>query len=266
MRTALILGSTAGLPDQKKQPAARPSYTVPPAGQRLKRRASHPEPRKPLGGRRKPRRSGARTLRRRGKLPRGAQVVPVQVEALLRGYFNSWAMYGLQLSDAVFFDDAPDIPVDRYPVARRFFERSPLRRTKYIQEFYEMLNLATKARATMREMDRTYRPQYADELEQTRENLEYRQLTAANREMRGIVREINSVMRAPDLATLHELAKDMAHNSSYRLTINRLRHTKDWRDLGALKAELLDLTIMERNKHAKAVVQDIEAQRKEAAR
>ncbi len=52
-------------------------------------------------------------------------------------------------------------------------------------------------------------------------------------------------------------------NKSYRPTINRLRRTKDWRDLGALKAELLDLTIMERNKHAKAVVQDIETQRRE---
>lgn len=38
----------------------------------------------------------------------------------------------------------------------------------------------------------------------------------------------------------------------------------DLETMGAIKAELLDLTIMERNKHAKAVVQDIEAQRKEA--
>ena len=80
------------------------------------------------------------TLRKLGeatrKLPRGGQVVPVQVEALLRGYFNTFAMYGLQLSDAVFFDDTPDIPVDRYPVIRRFYERSPLRRTKYLNEFW----------------------------------------------------------------------------------------------------------------------------------
>ncbi len=56
------------------------------------------------------------------------------------------------------------------------------------------------------------------------------------------------------------------HNTSYRPAINRLRRTKDWRDLGALKAELLDLTIMERNKHAKAVVQDVKAQRKATTR
>ena len=50
----------------------------------------------------------------------------------------------------------------------------------------------------------------------------------------------------------------------YRPKIRKLRRTKDWRGLGALKAELLDLTIMERNKHAKLVVQDIEAQRRKA--
>ena len=53
---------------------------------------------------------------------------------------------------------------------------------------------------------------------------------------------------------------------TYRPTINKLRRSKDWRDLGALKAELLDLTILERNKHAKLVVQDIEAQRTGAVR
>ncbi len=52
----------------------------------------------------------------------------------------------------------------------------------------------------------------------------------------------------------------------YRPKIRKLRRSKDWRDLGALKAELLDLTIMERTKHAKLVVQDIQVQRKAGAR
>ena len=59
------------------------------------------------------------------------------------------------------------------------------------------------------------------------------------------------------------MAKEMGRNQRYRPTINKRRGTKDWRDLGALKAELLDMTILERNKHAKAVVLDIEAQRSE---
>jgi hypothetical protein len=31
--------------------------------------------------------------------PEWAQVNPVRAEALLRGYFNTWAMYGLMLTD-----------------------------------------------------------------------------------------------------------------------------------------------------------------------
>ena len=58
----------------------------------------------------------------------------------------------------------------------------------------------------------------------------------------------------------------MVRRPSYRPTINKLRRSKDWRDLGALKAELLDMTILERNRHAKVVVRDIESQRREAAR
>ncbi len=49
----------------------------------------------------------------------------------------------------------------------------------------------------------------------------------------------------------------------YRPRIRKLRRSKDWRDLGALKVELLDLTIMERNRHAKTVVLDVKAQRRE---
>ncbi len=58
----------------------------------------------------------------------------------------------------------------------------------------------------------------------------------------------------------------MTRNPSYRPKIRKLRRSKVWRDLGALKTELLDRTIMERNKHAKTVVLDVKAQRREVAR
>ena len=110
-------------------------------------------------------------------------------------------------------------------------------------------------------MARTYRPQYADELEYSRENLEFNQLSFARDKMRDRTAEIRSVMRAPDLATLHELAKEMAYSPTYRPKIAQLRRSRDWRDLGALKAELLDMAILERNAYAKRVVLEIEAQR-----
>ena len=55
------------------------------------------------------------------------------------------------------------------------------------------------------------------------------------------------------------------HCGSERLRprINRLRCSKAWGDLGDLKRGLLDLWTEERNTLAKAVMQDIEAQRKQ---
>ncbi len=38
-------------------------------------------------------------------LPKSLQVQPARAEALLRGYLNTWGMYGLMLSDRVFFGD-----------------------------------------------------------------------------------------------------------------------------------------------------------------
>lgn len=87
--------------------------------------------------------------------PRGLQLPPARTEALLRGYFSTWAMYGLSLSDAIFYDDIPDLRVDQYPVLRRFYRQSPARRTKYETMYYDMLKEATELRRTMREMSKT---------------------------------------------------------------------------------------------------------------
>ena len=74
------------------------------------------------------------------------------------------------------------------------------------------------------------------------------------------------VVNAPDLPTLQRHATDLARDKLLRPKINRLRLSKDWRDLGDLKRELLDLWTEERNTLAKEVMQDIEAQRKGAGR
>ena len=50
----------------------------------------------------------------------------------------------------------------------------------------------------------------------------------------------------------------------FKAKVNRLRRTKNWRDLGDLKRELLDLWTEERNAYAKEVMTDIEKQRGKA--
>ena len=115
----------------------------------------------------------------------------------------------------------------------------------------------------MSHMDRTFRPDFAKEIEDTPENLEYGQLTSAQKGMRGISAEMRLVVDTPDLLTLQRHATDLGREREFKTRITRMRRSKAWRDLGDLKRELLDLWTEERNTLAKQVMQDIEAQRKQ---
>lgn len=100
------------------------------------------------------------TLRQLGlatkDLPEALQVNPVRTEALLTGYLNTWAMYGLMAADSAFFSDQiPERRFDQYPVIRRFFRQDPPIHTKHEQRFYELLDETRRLRNTMRELDRS---------------------------------------------------------------------------------------------------------------
>ncbi len=192
-------------------------------------------------------------------LPRSLQISPSRAEALLRGYFNTWAMYGLMLADGAVDDDKPDLRVDQYPVLRRFYAKEPARHTKYETQFYDMLREATELRRTMRAMDRKYRPDIADELEKRPQIREYTQLTRANKQLQAINREIRQAYRAPLYEVQEQVEKRHKKDPD---TLARLRREGIWSNAGALKRWLIDDLTRERNKLLKAVVTDIEKQRK----
>ena len=156
--------------------------------------------------------------------------------------------------------------IDQYPVIRRFYQRTPPRHTKYVTQLYDALAAATAARRTMRHMDRTFRPDFAKEIEDTPENLEYGQLTNAQKSMRGISAEMRLVVDTPDLPTLQRHATDLGRERDLKARIMRMRPTKARGDLRDLKRELLDFWTEERNTLAKEVMQDIETQRRKAQR
>jgi len=101
-------------------------------------------------------------------LPESMQVNPVRAEALLRGYFNTWAMYGLALSDNAFFgDQLPKGRTDQLPVVRRFYSQEPPPHTKYETMFYDMLGEANRLHGTMKELDKQGLQGIADEKEKS---------------------------------------------------------------------------------------------------
>ena len=133
-------------------------------------------------------------------------------------------------------------------------------------QLYDALEAATEARRTMRHMDRTFRPDFATEIERTPENLEFGQLSKAQKRMRTISAEMRRVVDIPDLRSLQENASDLGREKHFKAKISRMRRSKAWRNLGDLKRGLLDLWTEERNAYAKEVMLDIAKQRKGATR
>ncbi len=68
----------------------------------------------------------------------------VHVDGSNGPYLNTWALYGLTLSDAVLFDDMPKMRVDQYPIIRRFYRKEPARNTKYVTQLYDAIDAATE--------------------------------------------------------------------------------------------------------------------------
>jgi hypothetical protein len=99
-------------------------------------------------------------------LPESLQVNPARAEALLRGYLNTWAMYGLMLSDqALFGDKLPEKRADQMPVIRRFYANEPAQHTKWETTFYDLLQESKRLRGTMKELDDMGLRTYADDKE-----------------------------------------------------------------------------------------------------
>ena len=123
------------------------------------------------------------------------QISPARAEHWLKGYFNTWALYGLTLSDAIFQDNKPTMRVDEYPVFRRFYEGDPKRHTKHESMFYDLLTETTKLRKTMVQMDRQYRPDIAVEMERKAGDL--MDLSVANERLQALHHEMREIIQMP---------------------------------------------------------------------
>lgn len=129
-------------------------------------------------------------------LPESLQVNPVRAEALLRGYLNTWGMYGLMLSDRAFFGDKlPETRLDQMPVVRRFYSQEPAQHTRFETQFYEMLGEAKRLQGTLRELDKQGRPDIADEKEQSPMAGEAKPLERAQKNLADLNAEMREIRR-----------------------------------------------------------------------
>jgi hypothetical protein len=208
--------------------------------------------------------STSQTLRTAGETVRNVpglnRVSPVQAQHLLRGYFNTWAAYGLSISDGIFFDNAPDLRVDQYPVIKRFYRQQPSRSSKAVGDFYDALKEATETRRTIKQLLSSDREAMAREQEFTEANRLYGPLNNAKKFMRGFSGEIRKVYNTKNLKETRKLAKQQSKITKGNIVVSAQR-AGTWRSMGALKAMMLDNLINERNNYAKKVTSEIAKQR-----
>ncbi|MBW7902946.1 MAG: hypothetical protein H3C26_15800 [Rhodocyclaceae bacterium] len=141
-------------------------------------------------------------------MPEWAQVNPARTEALLRGYFNTWGLYGLMLTDQTFFGDKlPEKRADELPVVRRFYANEPAKNTKFESEFYDLLTEARRLRGTLRELDELGLRQFADEKEQSPLAGEAKPLERAQKSLSAINRDMQAVRRDPALTPAEKRQK-----------------------------------------------------------
>lgn len=148
-------------------------------------------------------------------LPESMQVNPVRTEALLRGYFNTYAAYGLMLTDKAFFDDkSPTMRADQLPVVRRFYTSDPPQNTKYETQFYDLLGEAQRLHGSMRELDKIGRSDIADRKEAEPMATEAKPLERAAKSLQSINQEMRKVRRG-------DTSPDEKRTSLDKLTIER---------------------------------------------
>lgn len=129
-------------------------------------------------------------------MPESMQVNPARAEALLRGYFNTWAMYGLMLTDqALFHDRLPEKRADELPVVRRFIAQEPARHTKHEELFYDLLEESKRLRGTLKELDRQGLSDLADQKERSPLAGEAKPLERAQQNLAAISKDMNAVRR-----------------------------------------------------------------------
>jgi hypothetical protein len=148
-------------------------------------------------------------------MPEALQVNPVRAEALLRGYFNAWSVYGLALSDKAFFSDkSPTTRTDQMPVVRRFYSEEPPLHTKYETQFYDLLGEAKRLHGSLRELDKIGRPDIADQKEAEPMATEAKPLEHAAKNLQSINQEMRKVRRS-------DTSPDEKRASLDKLTIER---------------------------------------------
>jgi len=206
------------------------------------------------------------------KVGKTFNISPPQVEHLIRGYFGTWANYGLLASDQFFFNDAEDLPLEKYPVIRRFTSPLPNRNNKYVNEAYNAMDEITTMVSTLRAMKKRFDPEGAYDWLQTYakdQNMTEADFTKFLEEQENVKNQLNKKLidfnadigAIDNIGDINQLLKVAQYIGNKYGKINYLQTIYNQglqNSIGGLKKFLKDDLYVMRNKLATQYVEAIE--------
>lgn len=197
---------------------------------------------------------------------------PAKLEHLLRGYFGTFANYGLLVSDQFFFNDSEDLSLAEYPLIRRFTKPIPNRNSKYVNEAYNAMAEMTKMISTIREYNKRLNPQKAYNWLQAYakdENMTDQEFAKfldqqnniknkLNNELIEFNREIGVVDNISDIKMLMNMAEIIQNKYGKMNYLNTIYKKGLDKDIGALKKFIKDDLYIMRNNLAEKYINYLE--------
>ena len=114
----------------------------------------------------------------------------------------------MMATDALISDGkAPAMRTDQLPVVKGFYANVPPTRTKFENQFYEMLGEAKRLRGTLRELDETGQREWADRKEQHPMAGEAKPLERAAKNLGAINNDMQAVRRDDSLTPTEKRQK-----------------------------------------------------------
>jgi hypothetical protein len=111
-------------------------------------------------------------------------------------------------------------------------------------------------------MFKSLRPEIAEDIAQTQANLEYRQMTTAQKADRTMSAQQRLVSNMKSLSDLQKYAQDLSRNTRIKSKVQAIIRGKDFNHIGSLKLALLELWGDERTALHRRAVTSVEEQRK----
>jgi len=190
------------------------------------------------------------------------------IDNYVKGILHTFGNYGLLISDKIFFDEAEDLSINKYPVIGKYLRDPVNKSTESVSKAFELIADFAKADQSAAHLARDYGFNDDEELLNIYLNEDQKSLEAGLDSSANTVRQqfveanslIKNIKKSNKLTVVQSFARIVAEQKGVNAD-NYIQNLKDigiYNDIGALKQHINNDIIIQRNIRAEEFVKLIE--------